>query len=128
MNKTNKLRNNTAILLCIGGILLNLVLSTAVSVFGLLVYLDTVGTVAVAVKGGYLPGVIAGFTTNFITGNAGIEAGVVNTVCLSKMCISARKIRSFFSSTGIKSHGSCTPFTGCFQRIRASARTIRPVE
>ena len=76
MNKTNKLRNNTAILLSIGGILLNLVLSTAVSVFGLLVYLDTVGTVAVAVMGGYLPGVIAGFATNIITGNAGIEAGV----------------------------------------------------
>ena len=42
-----------ALLFCIGGILLNLILNMAVSVFDLPIYLDTVGTIVVAVTGGY---------------------------------------------------------------------------
>ena len=43
-----------------------MLLSYIVSFFKLPLYLDTVGTVTVAVIGGYLPGVIVGFVTNII--------------------------------------------------------------
>ena len=58
--------NITAIIICAAGIGLNLLLNAIVSAFELPLYLDTVGTVAVAVMGGYLPGVIVGFVTNII--------------------------------------------------------------
>ena len=64
--KTSKSQNYTALLFCIGGIVLNLVLSMAASAFHLPIYLDTVGTIIVAVTGGYLPGVLVGFTTNIL--------------------------------------------------------------
>ncbi len=56
--------NFVAVMLCIAGVLLNLVLNLLVTAFELPLYLDTVGTVAVAGMGGYLPGVTVGFITN----------------------------------------------------------------
>ena len=53
---------------CIAGILLNLLFSSLVDSSGLPLYLDTVGTISVAVMGGYLPGVLVGFATNFLKG------------------------------------------------------------
>ena len=50
-----KNNNMTALLLCAAGILLNIILNTVVTAIGVPLYLDTVGTVAVAVMGGYLP-------------------------------------------------------------------------
>lgn len=64
--KTGKSHNYKALLFCVGGIVLNLVLSMAASAFNLPIYLDTVGTILVAVTGGYLPGVLVGFTTNIL--------------------------------------------------------------
>ena len=64
--KARKSQNATALLFCIGGILLNLILNMAVSAFDLPIYLDTVGTIIVAVTGGYLPGVLVGFATNVL--------------------------------------------------------------
>ena len=64
--KTSKSHNNVAVLFCIGGILLNLTMNTAAEIFELPIYLDTIGTIIVAVTGGYLPGVFVGFATNFI--------------------------------------------------------------
>ena len=61
-----KRRNLIAFCLCAAGIVLNIVLSYLVTVLGLPLYLDTVGTVVIAILGGYLPGVIVGFTTNII--------------------------------------------------------------
>lgn len=64
----NKLikHNYITILLCIAGVALNLLLSDIVSRFQFPIYLDTVGTIGVAVMGGYLPGVIVGFVTNML--------------------------------------------------------------
>ena len=59
-------QNITAFLTCAAGVLLNLTLSTVVSMLDLPLYLDTVGTVVIAVIGGYLPGVAVGFVTNMI--------------------------------------------------------------
>ncbi|MBR4574504.1 MAG: HD domain-containing protein [Lachnospiraceae bacterium] len=61
-----KRSNITALLLCAAGIALNLFLSFGAAALELPLYLDTVGTVAVALMGGYLPGVVVGFATNLI--------------------------------------------------------------
>ena len=63
---TIRKHNVTAALFCMVGIALNLLLGAIVTRLGLPLYLDTVGTVATAVLGGYLPGVIVGFATNII--------------------------------------------------------------
>ncbi len=55
-----------ALIFCALGVGLNLALGELVSKLNLPLYLDTVGTVAIAVMGGYLPGVIVGFTTNIV--------------------------------------------------------------
>ncbi len=61
------LRNNIiAALLCAAGVALNILLNTAITKLDLPLYLDTVGTVVAAISGGYLPGVVVGFTTNLI--------------------------------------------------------------
>lgn len=61
-----KKKNLVALFICVGGIALNLFLGFLVSQLGVPLYLDTVGTVAIASIGGYLPGVIVGFFTNLI--------------------------------------------------------------
>ncbi|MBR6328502.1 MAG: HD domain-containing protein [Lachnospiraceae bacterium] len=53
-------------LLCGAGVGLNLLLGAGAAAFETPLYLDTVGTVAVAAMGGYLPGVLVGFATNII--------------------------------------------------------------
>ena len=59
-------QNISALFICLCGIALNMILNAAVVAMRLPLYLDTVGTVLVAVLGGYLPGVIVGFATNII--------------------------------------------------------------
>lgn len=66
MNLFKKRSNISAIFICCLGVALNIFLSSIVSFFKLPLYLDTVGTVSVAMLGGYLPGVIVGFATNTI--------------------------------------------------------------
>ncbi|OON86987.1 hypothetical protein BXO88_05440 [Oribacterium sp. C9] len=73
--------NIMAIMLCILGVMLNLSLNYLVTVFKLPLYLDTVGTVAIAGMGGYLPGVLVGFCTNIIkTENLGISIESTTTI------------------------------------------------
>ena len=55
-----------AVGMCAAGVGLNLLLGVVAASLGLPLYFDTAGTIAVAVMGGYLPGVITGFATNFI--------------------------------------------------------------
>lgn len=59
-------QNLAALLVVLAGVALNMGLSTLVTALGLPLYLDTVGTVTVAVVGGYFPGVLVGFVTNII--------------------------------------------------------------
>ncbi len=61
-------QNISAVIFCIAGVILNILLNMFVNALGLPLYLDTVGTVVVAVMGGYFPGVIVGFATNVIKG------------------------------------------------------------
>ena len=54
------------ILICVAAIIVNLLGSFAVKFLALPIYLDTVGTIFIAMLGGYVPGVIVGFATNLL--------------------------------------------------------------
>lgn len=54
------------ILICIGGLFLNLFGSLIAEVFDLSIYLDTSGTIFIAALGGYAPGIAVGFFTNLL--------------------------------------------------------------
>ena len=58
--------NYLGLVICALGIMINLLLRTAVSFFDLPIFLDSVGTIAVAVMCGYLPGILVGFFTMII--------------------------------------------------------------
>ena len=75
--------NLTALILCAVGVAVNLLLGYIVGKMGLPLYLDTVGTVAIAAMGGYLPGVIVGFATNIaksISDPASLYYGILNVL------------------------------------------------
>lgn len=66
MEFLRKKPNLTALFLCGAGVAVNLILNSAAKVFEIPLYLDTVGTIAVAIMGGYLPGVMVAFVTNTV--------------------------------------------------------------
>lgn len=72
MNQTDKRahpiikQNYITIILCIVGVAVNLLLTQVCAAFNLPLYLDTVGSISVAIMGGSLPGVIVGFVTNIL--------------------------------------------------------------
>ena len=53
-------------LICMGGLLLNVLGSLFSQRFNLPIYLDTAGTIYIAALGGYVPGIAVGFFTNLI--------------------------------------------------------------
>lgn len=92
-----KRRNLTALLVSIAGIIINILLGQIISLLGLPLYLDTVGTVAVSVMGGYLPGVFVGFVTNIIKSvydPSSLYYGVLNVLIAVSAAFLAR--RGFF--------------------------------
>ncbi len=97
LNAIQKKHNLFALIMCAAGIALNMLLSSAVSVLGLPLYLDTVGTVAIALMGGPLPGVVVGFTTNIIKSVADPSSryyGVLNVLIALAAALFARRGRS----------------------------------
>lgn len=54
------------IIICVEGLVLNLIGASIASVFNLSVYLDSIGTIFIAALGGYVPGIVVGFFTNFL--------------------------------------------------------------
>ncbi|MCR4591490.1 MAG: HD domain-containing protein [Lachnospiraceae bacterium] len=92
-----KKQNLTALLICIAGVALNLLLNAVVSALRLPIYLDTVGTVTAAVMGGYLPGVLVGFITCIIRSlysPASLYYGVLNE--LIAVCAAYFAVRGWF--------------------------------
>ena len=78
-----KNQNIAAFFICSFGVYLNVISFRIVNALGLPLYLDTIGTIAVASMGGYLPGVTVGFITNMIKGlddQAAIYYGVLNVI------------------------------------------------
>ena len=56
------------ILLCLSGLLINIVFAQLAQIMGLPLYLDNIGSALTAALGGYIPGIIVGFLTNLIKG------------------------------------------------------------
>ena len=91
-------RNIITFLMCLAGIAVNLLLGEGAGRLGLPLYLDTVGTIAVAIMGGTLPGVFVGFATNMlksITDVSSLYYGILNVlIALASVWFSRR---GFFS-------------------------------
>ena len=89
-----KRRNVITMLICFAGIVVNLLLSTLCGKLELPLYLDTVGTIAAAIIGGPLPGVIVGFFTNFFksfSDPASLYYGIINVIIALAAAFFARK-------------------------------------
>lgn len=86
--------NLIAILMCLAGIAVNLLCSTAAAKLNLPLYMDTVGTVFAAVMGGPLPAVIVGFFTNIfksIQDSSALYYGVLNVLIALAAAYFARR-------------------------------------
>jgi len=82
-----KMRNNNELkwifLLCLFGLAINLFINGIVNLFGLPLYLDTIGTIFTACVGGALPGIFVAFFTNLFLGFGNPESiyfGVLNVL------------------------------------------------
>lgn len=83
------------VLLCLVGWILNLTGAAIASELNLPMYLDTIGTLLVAVVGGYLPGIIVGFVSNYIKAYA--DHSAIYYECLSVLMA---VVASFFADRG----------------------------
>ncbi len=84
-NDLYNIHNILPLLLCAGGVIINLLFSHIVSLFEspIVLYLDTIGTVVISVMGGYLPGVIVGFATNIaltVSNPSALYYGIINVL------------------------------------------------
>ena len=92
--REHRKHNYITILICIAGILLNLLLSALTGKLQLPLYLDTVGSITVAILGGYLPGVIVGFSTNLlkaIQDPTSLYYGILNVLIALAASVLAKK-------------------------------------
>ncbi|MCR5834008.1 MAG: GGDEF domain-containing protein [Selenomonadaceae bacterium] len=82
--------------ICAMGVALNLIGSIIASQLGLPIYMDTMGTIAIAALGGYVPGIIVGFSTNLI------NTAAINTTQLyfSSVSIFIAVITTYFARKG----------------------------
>ena len=79
----NQERLRILMLLCVGGIVINLGGTKIAVGLNLPIYLDSVGTILAAVLGGYIPGIIVGFLTNLLNGfsdASNLYYGVLNVL------------------------------------------------
>jgi len=87
-------RNLITLFMCIAGVAVNLLLGKFAELLGLPLYLDTVGSVVIAILGGYLPAVIVGFITNVLkslSDPSSLYYGVLNVmIALIAAWISSR--------------------------------------
>ena len=92
-------QNIWAVFFCAVGIGLNLLAGALVSMLGLPLYLDTLGSIVIAALGGTLPGVIVGFVTNIIKGlsdQSSVYYGFLNV--LIAFCAARLAHRGFFKN------------------------------
>ncbi|MBO6109155.1 MAG: HD domain-containing protein [Eubacterium sp.] len=99
VRKTIKIKPGWVAGLLLGGIALNTAGAQIAAATGIVLYLDSVGTVIAAALGGFLPGVLVGFITNLIktlTDAPSIYYGVINVLIAIFAAFFAR--RGFFNS------------------------------
>ncbi len=63
---TKRYNLGEVVILCLAGILVNLLLNRLVGALGWPIYLDTIGTIIVAYIGGFVPGIFVALLTNII--------------------------------------------------------------
>ncbi len=88
-------RNIIAFILCLVGVLINVIFVKIAAATGAPIYLDTVGTILVSVFGGALPGILVGFLTNAvkcISDPSSLYYGILN--------ITIAILASFFAKRG----------------------------
>lgn len=71
INKTQEQRriiSGRMFLLCMSGLLINIIFAHLARIMALPLYLDNIGSALAAALGGYIPGIIVGFLTNLING------------------------------------------------------------
>ena len=110
-----------ALILCSIGVLLNIVPAAIAGYFKAPVWIDTIGTMLVAILGGYVPGIFVGFVTNVINSFtvefSSIYYSVINVIIAI--------LSTFFYSTGaLKRVKTLIPFIlvipllcACFDEI-----------
>ena len=90
------------VFLCIMCILINMAGSVIVGKYGLILYLDSIGTVLAAVLGGVIPGIFVGLVTNFvkvIADPSSIYYGVLNVlIAVATAYFSARGLTKKLSN------------------------------
>ncbi|MCR4797544.1 MAG: HD domain-containing protein [Lachnospiraceae bacterium] len=123
MIKILKKPNVFACIMCAAGVALNILLSHLVSLFHLPLYLDTVGTISVAIMGGYVPGMVVGFITNLINicmDPAALYYGFINVLIAV--------FAAFLSGRGWhKSRGGVVGMMGIFALFGGSMGSVLPL-
>jgi hypothetical protein len=89
---------NYLVLFTAVGVVLNVLFSSAATYFNLPLYLDTIGTIFVAILGGGLPGIITGLLTNLI-----INIWVHGYIYFSIINVSVALLASIFARFSKKS-------------------------
>ena len=84
----------TCLLLCAIGIAVNILLSRLAALLHIPLYLDCVGTVLIAVVGGYLPGMLTGFLTNVLLG---LFNGDPNTIYYGVLSVLIAALAAYLS-------------------------------
>ena len=79
-NGNNKKRNWYTFILCLAGLLINYALAHLATGLKLPLYLDNIGSALVAALGGYIPGILIGFLTNFINAAGDITTAYYGTL------------------------------------------------
>ena len=91
-SKKNRLH---ILILCLAGLLINVLAAKLPWLLGVPLYLDNIGSALVAALGGYIPGIIVGFFTNFING-----IGNIDTFYYSGLTILIAISSAFFARRG----------------------------
>ena len=101
-------------LLCLVGLLLNLLLSNLVFQLKLPLYIDNVGSILVAALGGALPGMFVGFLTNLVNSLSNSPLSMYYGILTAVIAFLAAQ----FSAHGyFKSLRGCALMTICFALI-----------
>ncbi len=79
----NKKNLVMVILMCIFGLLLNIGGAALAEAIEVPLYFDTLGTIFVAIIGGYMPGIAVGFVSNFVRVALGADSSAIYYECLS---------------------------------------------
>lgn len=121
--------------ICVAGIIFNVFCSIVVQYFELPVFFDTVGTVFIAVLGGYVPGVAVGFFTNLFASGFNINEmyfGFVNVaIAIISAFLAGRGYYDKFSKVllTIPATALMTAFLGSFlEEMLAPTRSFESLE